>query len=117
MGAHVHKLSELNEEGRTAVCAHCGPVRVKRTGSVAVWKCALAIRSRKKAPHRRYVKDFCENPFCTATILHPCQLDVDHIDGDNNNNDPSNLMTLCSNCHRMKTYINQDWEKKNPLVS
>lgn len=34
----------------------------------------------------------------------PCQLDVDHIDGDHSNSDPSNLQTLCANCHRLKTH-------------
>lgn len=33
-----------------------------------------------------------------------CQLDVDHIDGDHANNDPSNLQVLCANCHRLKTH-------------
>jgi len=37
-----------------------------------------------------------------------CQLDVDHIDGDSSNNDPSNYMTLCANCHRRKTMIEGD---------
>ncbi len=32
-----------------------------------------------------------------------CQLDVDHIDGNHQNNDPTNLQTLCANCHRLKT--------------
>ena len=42
------------------------------------------------------------------------QLDVDHIDGDKSNNDPSNLQTLCANCHRLKTHLerNYDWYKE-----
>jgi hypothetical protein len=28
-------------------------------------------------------------------------LDIDHLDGDNNNNLPSNWRFLCPNCHRM----------------
>lgn len=28
-------------------------------------------------------------------------LDIDHIDGNNENNDPSNWRFLCPNCHRM----------------
>lgn len=28
-------------------------------------------------------------------------LDIDHIDGDNDNNHPSNWRFLCPNCHRM----------------
>jgi len=30
-------------------------------------------------------------------------LTVDHIDGNHENNDPENLVTLCSNCHNIKT--------------
>ena len=41
------------------------------------------------------------------------QLDVDHIDGNRCNNDPSNIQTLCANCHRLKTKQNMDWKKKN----
>lgn len=41
------------------------------------------------------------------------QLDVDHIDGDRSNNDPSNLQTLCANCHRLKTKQHMDWKKKS----
>jgi 5-methylcytosine-specific restriction endonuclease McrA len=38
-----------------------------------------------------------------------CQLDLDHIDGNNTNNNIDNLQTLCANCHRYKTWINKDW--------
>lgn len=41
------------------------------------------------------------------------QLDVDHIDGNRSNNDPSNIQTLCANCHRLKTKQHMDWKKKN----
>jgi 5-methylcytosine-specific restriction endonuclease McrA len=36
------------------------------------------------------------------------QLDVDHIDGDHTNNELNNLQTLCANCHRLKTQVNND---------
>lgn len=44
---------------------------------------------------------------------HFSQLDVDHIDGNHNNHDPTNLQTLCSNCHRLKTYKEQQAKKLN----
>ncbi|MFL6518165.1 MAG: HNH endonuclease signature motif containing protein, partial [Bacillus sp. (in: firmicutes)] len=52
----------------------------------------------------------CEK--CGFKAEHPCQLDVDHIDGKHNNNDESNLQVLCANCHRLKTFVNRDWTGK-----
>ena len=59
----------------------------------------------------RYKKDKCEK--CGFIPISDCQLDVDHIDGNRNNNHESNLQTLCANCHRLKTYLNKDWFKIN----
>jgi 5-methylcytosine-specific restriction endonuclease McrA len=75
-------------------------------------ECNTCRRGYSKAKFRHYTqykKDFCENPKCIAIITHSCQLDVDHIDGNKANNDPSNLMTLCANCHRLKTLLNKDY--------
>lgn len=57
------------------------------------------LRNRPYHPHK---KDKCER--CGFIPEHPCQLDVDHIDGNHQNNDPKNWQTLCSNCHRLKTW-------------
>ncbi len=35
-------------------------------------------------------------------------MDVDHVDGDHENNDPSNLRPICKDCHGVKTAIEQD---------
>ena len=64
-----------------------------------------------KSPYKKYKKDKCEK--CGFIPEHKCQLDVDHIDGNHNNNDLSNLQTLCSNCHRLKTFKNKDWLSNN----
>lgn len=60
-------------------------------------------------PYLKYKKEYCE--FCGFIAIHKCQLDVDHIDGNHYNNDPDNLQTLCANCHRLKTRINNDYKK------
>ena len=55
------------------------------------------------------IKDYCENKDgrlgfkCTSTIMDPCQIDMDHKDGNNFNNHIDNIQCLCSNCHRYKT--------------
>lgn len=62
---------------------------------------------RTNRAYRKHVKEFCEA--CGFVALNVCQLDVDHIDGNRFNDDPSNLMTLCACCHRMKTL----WERNS----
>ena len=47
---------------------------------------------------------------CGFKAVHRIQLDVDHIDGNHTNNSPSNLQTLCANCHRLKTLLNKDYK-------
>lgn len=53
-------------------------------------------------------KNFCENQdgrlgwTCSASILSLEQLALDHIDGNHFNNDPTNIQTICHNCHILK---------------
>lgn len=64
---------------------------------------------KKRRPYLKYKKSYCEH--CSFIPLHPCQLDVDHIDGNHKNNNEDNLQTLCANCHRLKTHLNSEWDK------
>lgn len=79
--------------------------------------------------YQQYKKDHCEKPGCGMTNarlmelfqytklsttelqdrIKSSMLEVDHIDGDRNNNHPSNLQTLCRFCHAEKTRINRDY--------
>ena len=60
-------------------------------------------------------KTYCENidgrlgHVCTTTITMPAMLQVDHIDGNPQNNLTSNLQTLCACCHIHKTITNKDY--------
>ena len=67
-------------------------------------------------PYRKYRKDYCENIdgrlgfICTTNIVWDGMLDVDHIDGNAlNNDDASNLQTLCKCCHAYKGNMNKDY--------
>lgn len=62
-----------------------------------------------KNPYRKFKKHYCEQ--CGFKALDPCQLDVDHVDGNHKNNEISNLQTLCANCHRLKTKMNRDGKR------
>lgn len=116
-----HSLSEIHEDTRTAVCDVCGPTSITlRDGRVdklnSKYRCSfLAAKNKRHSlrPHTRYRKESCET--CGFIPQHGSQLDVDHIDGNSKNNDPSNLQTLCANCHRLKTILNADWQR-NPVL-
>jgi 5-methylcytosine-specific restriction endonuclease McrA len=59
------------------------------------------VKRRKTFKYRMYLKDCCER--CGFIPEEICQLTIDHIDGNHDNDDPSNLQTLCHNCHVLKT--------------
>lgn len=61
----------------------------------------------KDYPWRKFKKSTCEE--CGFVPVHKCQLDVDHVDGNKKNNSSDNLRTLCANCHRLKTHLNEDY--------
>lgn len=62
-------------------------------------------------PYTKFRKDECGR--CGFEPEHLCQLDIDHIDGNHDNNDPTNLQTLCANCHRLKSLQEGDFEPKS----
>jgi len=70
------------------------------------------LRTKGNRRYRKAKKDTCER--CAFVAEHPCQLDVDHIDGDHSNNRPSNLQTLCANCHRLKSYNDKMARSQSP---
>lgn len=49
---------------------------------------------------------------CGFVPVNKCQLDVDHVDGNRGNNHPSNLQTICANCHRLKTYMTKQFRDR-----
>lgn len=83
----------------------CGRCEIERYGMQERHK-----ESKKKCrtPYTKSKGDFCI--LCGFIPVHSCQLDVDHINGDHSDHREENLQTLCSNCHRLKTYLNKDWE-------
>jgi 5-methylcytosine-specific restriction endonuclease McrA len=82
-------------DGYATLCPACQPpIEPAWTGA-----------SRTK--HRiAFLRAYGPPPACTRCGFvpeHPCQIDIDHIDGDHFNNTLSNLQPLCANCHRLKS--------------
>jgi hypothetical protein len=112
-----HLLTDIDTVELTGICAIDGSVSIYPTGKFKpdgsiYWRChpqKNRITAENKRPYIVYKKDSCE--LCGFMPEVSYQLDVDHIDGNNNNNSLDNLQTLCANCHRLKTYQNKDWTR------
>jgi hypothetical protein len=67
-------------------------------------------------PSLKNRKDYCENRdgrlgfVCTLNVVWVGMLDVDHINGDSDDETEENYQTLCKCCHAYKTSQNRDWE-------
>lgn len=81
-------------------CQKCHDIHTNKTS-----KRAKQVRLRLK----QNVGLKCQ--LCGFIAQHSCQIDIDHIDGNHENEAPNNLQQICANCHRLKTMLNRDWEK------
>jgi 5-methylcytosine-specific restriction endonuclease McrA len=74
-------------------------------------KCRNKQTRLKRNPHARHKGDHCE--ICQFVPVHECQLDVHHLDGNHANNDRANLQTVCANCHRLLTLMQNQFRNKD----
>ena len=113
-----HRITDVDEKSKIGLCQICGTVSVrkrykKRKDGSDMYRCQNEYSRRRnlsKRPYRIHLKKSCE--MCGFMPQHEIQMDIDHIDGNSKNNDLSNLQTLCANCHRLKTFINRDFDNK-----
>lgn len=86
----------------TDICVWCSNVFLKKPKHKQYCKKSCKTNARK---NRKKIiaseKKTCS--MCGFVAIHKCQLDIDHVDGNHQNNDSSNLQILCANCHRLKT--------------
>ena len=82
-GKNLQAMEGVNKQGRQRYKKLC-------------WSC---MSGHKRYPYRKFKKDVCEE--CGFIPIHSRQLDVHHVDFDKTNNKKENLLTLCSNCHRL----------------
>ena len=111
---YIYKIKDM----QTLTCKHCNEIfeltrKDKVYCSRSCKQNSSAIRTGRRKRKRcgpDYIQIKKENcVICNFIPIHTCQLDIDHIDGNPKNNSVENLQTLCANCHRLKTYQNQDW--------
>lgn len=95
---------ERNKEIERPLCGCGKPVHYagKTSKGFFIWKSGCRNCAYIASKHK---KEFCEK--CGSKK----KLQVDHIDADRSNNDPSNLQTLCHSCHVQKTTENKEWRR------
>lgn len=77
------------------LCERCKTNKQENKGKKYGYRkiCGICYKAKRKG-------DSCEG--CSFVAKHSCQLDIHHIDENHFNNDPTNLQTLCANCHRLR---------------
>ena len=111
----------INFEGD--LCVDCG-VRPKALHEYAEdgtprykKRCTSCHSARYRTPWSRHRKDYCEA--CNYKPFWARALSVHHRDGNNKNNELTNLMTLCHNCHQeLEGFIHSadgEWTKGENL--
>lgn len=106
-------MGSYRKDGTPLFRKYCTPHHYQRQAE----KKGLTITQWANSFHeyRKYRKDYCENVdgrlgfICTASIVWEGMLDVDHIDGNPENNTEENTQTLCKCCHAYKTNIYRDY--------
>jgi len=131
MGKWIHRLENIDIVNETADCIKCGNVRIinkPRNKGKRGWICQKAKQQRnhksakKTGKTRFYKKSYKKHPkpicvMCGFIPKDPCQMDIDHTDGNHKNNNKDNLQALCANCHRLKSKINKEGIYKNTLLN
>lgn len=93
------------------LCADCSGKKVKDRQRYRDGKMPSKMERDCGEAYQRKIKNLtCE--CCGFKAKHQIQLDIDHIDGNHNNNDSTNLWVLCANCHRLKTHKYRDMKKE-----
>ena len=83
----------------------CSAHRTNRKTEVDIWKMNKGCAN--KDGHYGF-------PCVCSTIIEPMTLDINHIDGNNGNRDPSNIEVLCKMCHPVVTIRNQHHLQPRP---
>jgi len=119
MGKWIHKLKNIDEANNMADCDFCGnDIEIVKNGMV--YKCIFSRRMQgggkihKQWVYRKHFIKFLKTCNKCEMINNDFRFfDVNHIDGDHDNNDRENLELLCPNCHRIESL--RQW-KNNSMV-
>lgn len=50
----IHRLTEINTDNKTAICANCGPIDIRNKGT---WRCGNALRKIANDSYHKKMKE------------------------------------------------------------
>jgi hypothetical protein len=110
MGKWVHRLSNIDTQARTAICAECGPVHV-RWKDKRRWRCLTAINlsSGSSARSKRRRRNIKKLSAVHGTKCAICKADADRLMVDHCHETEAVRGLLCMACN-----FGLGWFKDNP---
>lgn len=119
MGKWRHRLSNKDLVEKIADCSFCGRVPIVLCDRT--WKCKPGRGMNRSTKNSRwlYRKNFIGNTKDEIKNCSKCDIqnidlrffDVNHKDGDHENNSLDNLELLCPNCHRIESL--KQWKENS----
>lgn len=117
----MHKLTNLDPEQRTAVCAECGPVRVRLRGEGAAFRCNNSGRqgSRGSKGRKNTLRDTPEGKALLAKSNGCCEICGQHfeklcVDHDHQSGEIRGL--LCHHCNVGIGFLGDDVERLRSAI-
>lgn len=92
-----HRLSKIDEVSKTAVCAHCGEVKIIRRGANSKqWRCSTDANYRSREYKKAYRQDK------KSQLTDHCEIcdTKENLCWDHNHQTGLFRGTLCSNCNK-----------------
>ena len=111
----------LTKQKSRPLCKQCNLSLAKQNGKskygFQLWHkycvdCAKAMYSEK---HKHLINKTTQCQQCSFQAIEQCQLDLVYKDGNKNNKEKENLITLCANCSRI--YRKQQRSDKKSILN
>jgi hypothetical protein len=108
--------SNLSQQGIPRYRVHCSHCQGASYGRHAHKFGVTPYRTGRCSNHDGHLGFPCATDFELIPNWAKGTTEVDHKDGDRNNNAPNNLQELCKICHRIKGQVNKDFARRRSLT-
>jgi hypothetical protein len=108
--------SNVNRKGEPRYRVHCSHCQGASWGRHAHRSGVTPYRTGRCSNHSGHLGFACATQFDLIPSWATGTTEVDHRDGDRNNNSPENLQELCAVCHQLKGQLCRDFARGRSLT-